>query len=189
MAAVCHPLAVKPSKDALFGSGVIQMKRLHVELPGEIQDRALADFVWLRLKPIARLEIFEVKAAHRTEGRGKCQRGELNSRPTPKAFGAALTWMIFQMEYCELRILLSLQRAFKFPRFEQGFDLSARHNLQVSTEALRCCGVAATVLSESRFEVNRGSDVVATVRASENINPSHFMKVPEGRVELPTKGL
>jgi len=44
-----------------------------------------------------------------------CQGGELNSRPTPNAFGAALR--LLQLKKCKARIFLCLELSFNLSRF------------------------------------------------------------------------
>jgi hypothetical protein len=45
------------------------------------------------------------------------------------------------------------------------------------------------MLREPRLKIDRRTNVMATRGTSQNINPSHRIKVPGGRIELPTKGL
>src|SRR6266567_2776224 len=79
---------------------------------------------------------------------GECQGGELNSRPTPNAFGAALVLQIINRE---LWILLSLQHFFDTARLRERRDLRARDKFKLFAQAFRCISVSSFVLSKSRI--------------------------------------
>jgi hypothetical protein len=112
--------------------------------------------------------------------------GEWNSRPTPKAFGAAL---LLQMVNGEGGILLPFQCSLDSPRLFQRCYLFFCYYRKFCSETLCRCCVTSEMLGEARIEINARTNVAATGCATKNVNPNHFSKVPGGRVELPTKGL
>jgi hypothetical protein len=93
----------------------------------------------------------------------KCQGGDSNSRPTPKAFGAAL---LLQMINCESGIFLRFQLSFDLPCGFEGPHFLFRHNLNHRSQPLRCCCVTSDMLSEACLEIDAGTNIVATTRAT-----------------------
>ena len=88
----------------------------------------------------------------------KCQGGELNSRPTPNAFGAALP---LEMINGELGIFLCFQDALQLASLRQCFRLFLGNNFEFLAEAFGCCRVASQMLRETRFQINSRANVVA----------------------------
>src|SRR5438270_9459562 len=76
----------------------------------------------------------------------KCQGGELNSRPTPNAFGAALS---LEMINGELGIFLCFQDALQLASLRQCFRLFLGNNFEFLAEAFGCCRVASQMLRET----------------------------------------
>ena len=74
--------------------------------------------------------------------------GELNSRPTPNACGAALVLQIINRE---LWILFSLQHSFDGARLRERCELLAPDNFKFFAQAFRCISVSSFVLSKSRI--------------------------------------
>src|SRR5438045_5558621 len=68
----------------------------------------------------------------KTERVGECQGGELNSRPTPNAFGAALVLQIINRE---LWIVLSLQHFFGSAQLTDGLQLLACHKFDLLVQS------------------------------------------------------
>ena len=110
--------------------------------------------------------------------------GELNSRPTPNAFGAALMLQIINRE---LWILFSLQHSFDVACLRERCELLACDKFKRFAQAFCCVGVSTFVLSKSRIQIN-GRTKVVPFCPLEDVNPCHKY-LPGGRVELPTKGL
>ena len=73
--------------------------------------------------------------------------GESNSRPTPKAFGAAL---LLQIVNGEGRILLPFQCSLNSPRLFQRCYLFFCYYGKFRSETLCCCCVPAEMLGEAR---------------------------------------
>jgi len=89
----------------------------------------------------------------------KCQRGELNSRPTPKAFGAALPLQVID---CELRVLFPFQGTFYFSGFGKRCDFFLGHNLKLVSESFRGRCVTAEMLRGTCLKIDSRTDVMAT---------------------------
>src|SRR5437879_7328705 len=71
---------------------------------------------------------------------GECQGGELNSRPTPKAFGAALPLQIMNREFW---VLLAFQQPFDLSCITKSRHFFPRNNLQRGAETFSCCSMTA----------------------------------------------
>src|SRR6266404_869577 len=109
----------------------------------------------------------------------KYQGGELNSRPTPKAFGAALP---LQVEDCESWVFLSLQVTLGFSRFSQSAKFFLGDDLKRIAESLRCRSMTARMLCKPRIEIERRTDVVSARRTAKNIDPRHLKKYQGGEL-------
>ena len=75
-----------------------------------------------------------------------CQGGELNSRPTPKAFGACSK--LLEVEDCQMRIFLCFEPLLDLTRFAEGSHFLRGRESQFSKAASRV-GMAASVQFES----------------------------------------
>ncbi len=115
-----------------------------------------------------------------------CQGGEdLNSRPTPKAFGAALP---LQIVNGKLRIFLSFQCAFNPSCFSQYRDLFACDDFDSVAKPLSCVHMAAHMLSKAGIKIDSRADIMSAVRSSKNINPRHI-EAARGEIRTPDQGL
>ena len=101
-----------------------------------------------------------------------------NPRPTPKAFGAALSnerlRLLTQEVQSELRILLLFQLAFQRSRFGQRPNLEARGELQSSAKAFGCMGVTSLMLIQTPGEIRSRADVIPSGSAFKDVDPRHI---------------
>ena len=103
----------------------------------------------------------------------------MNSRPTPKAFGAAL---LPQVINCESWVFLSLQVTLGFSRFSQSAKFFLGDDLKRIAESLRCRSMTARMLCKPRIEIERRTDVVSARRTAKNIDPRHLKKYQGGEL-------
>lgn len=93
-------------------------------------------------------------------------RQDLNLRPTPNAFGAALITIrppaLFQQKQSEPRIFLSFHVPFKFPGFFQRADFQSPQQFQSVSQPTGGTGMAMTVLFQSPLQISSGTDVAVT---------------------------
>ena len=80
----------------------------------------------------------------------------------------------------ERRILLLLQCALDLPCLVQARYFLFRDDLKLCSESLRCCCMAAEMLTESRIEIDTRSNVMAAARSAQNVNPGHYSKCQGG---------
>src|SRR5437762_5142692 len=71
-------------EDALPGSVSIEMKRLRIELPREIEDTLFRDLDRVRAKAIAHLQILEIKFVHDRVALERSARGENRTPDQPR---------------------------------------------------------------------------------------------------------
>ena len=81
--------------------------------------------------------------------------GELNSRPTPNAFGAALVLQIINRE---LWILLSLQHFFDTARLRERRELLACDKFELFAQSLLCACVLVRVEQISHLNQRSNPD-------------------------------
>ena len=62
MAAVCHPLAAQPAKDAGFRCRFIQVERLRIKFPGKTFDLLFRHMKRAGSELLAKRKIFEVES-------------------------------------------------------------------------------------------------------------------------------
>ena len=115
-----------------------------------------------------------------------CQGGDSNSRPTPKAFGAAL--LSHEMKNGDLWVFFCFEETLDFPRLLERWNFFLCHDPKRPTQSSGCGSMSPKVLSKPRLDIDRGADIMAARRSLEDVNPRH-KDLPEGRIELPTKGL
>ena len=111
---------------------------------------------------------------------GSVPGGELNSRPTPKAFGAAL-WRLPKSKDGGAWILFRFQSSFNSSRLRQRLELLAHYNFQVTAESLGCVSVSAKVLEKTGVKIDGRANIVATVCAAEDVDPGH-RELPGGEL-------
>jgi hypothetical protein len=90
--------------------------------------------------------------AQRSTLNEECQGGELNSRPTPNAFGAAL--QLLQVKDSQLRILLPLQLPLNLSSFFQHCYLFLRDYFKFFSEPLCRCRVTPQMLRKSGIKLD-----------------------------------
>jgi hypothetical protein len=82
-----------------------------------------------------------------------CQGEDSNSRPTPKAFGAALRAFLgselLQIMNGKPWILFRLHHSLDAPRFIERFDLFACYKLETFTQPSRCVSMSTSMLRQS----------------------------------------
>ena len=66
--------------------------------------------------------------------------------------------------------------------------LFLRHDPKRPTQSSGYGSMFPKVLGKPRLDIDCGADIMAARRSLEDVNPRH-KDLPEGRIELPTKGL
>src|SRR5438132_165064 len=116
----------------------------------------------------------------------KCQGGELNSRPTPNAFGAALP---LEMINGELGIFLCFQDALQLASLRQCFRLFLGNNFEFLAEAFGCCRVGPADVARNALPEQQPSQCSGRPDDPFRTYTQGMVLIPGGRIELPTKGL
>ena len=95
--------------------------------------------------------------------------GESNSRPTPKAFGAAL---LLQVINRQSRILLSFKETFQSACLAKSSNFFLGDDLKIISEPFGGCRVAAQVLRKASIRICSGANSVdRTIRAEYKPTP------------------
>ncbi len=111
-------------------------------------------------------------------------KGSLNSRPTPKAFGAAPP---LQVMNGNLWVLLLLQKPLDPSSLGNGRDFFFRNDLEVRVVSLSPCGRANVEQTARQGRLPSRCSGDRLNRGERKSKP--FGGMPGGRIELPTKGL
>jgi hypothetical protein len=117
---------------------------------------------------------------------------DLNPRPTPKAFGAALPLsdgLGFKQMQGNGWAFLGLQRPLEGAGFGQRGEFGGGGQFERVAETLGGVGVTASMFGKPTLKVGGGADVVAAVAPTQNVYPGHRKVVGWVGFEPTTNGL